>query len=131
MLLILTAQSFRGVGGDQSIDHLADIAVDVGVKAVERETDPVIGDAVLWVIVGSYLLASVAASYHRAACARDGVFLLGTLHIVKLCAEHSESLVLVLELRAFLLTFDNDACGLVSQTDCGFGLVDMLTARAA
>ena len=67
------------------VNHFADIAVDIGVKAVKCQTDSVIGDAVLRVVVGSYLFASVSASDHRASRARNGVFLLGAFDVVKLC----------------------------------------------
>ena len=44
--------------------------------------------------------------------------------------EHLHRLILVLVLRALVLTLHDHACGLMGDADSGRGLIDMLTARA-
>ena len=57
--------------------------------------------------------------------------LLSFFYIVKLCIEQAKSLLLVLKLTSLLVALDYYARGLVCESYCRLGLIDMLTACAA
>ena len=90
-----------------------------------------VGNAALRIVVGSYSLASVSRSHLTLALGSNSFVLLGELHIVEFSFEHLHSLVAVLELASFFLTFYNDTGRLVGKSYGRFSLVYVLTARAA
>ena len=90
-----------------------------------------LGDTALGVVVGADLFTAISRTYLGFAGGGSRLVLLGLLDVVELGPEHFQSLILILELRAFLLALDDDARGLMGQTDGGLGLVDVLTARTA
>ena len=90
-----------------------------------------VGNAPLRIIIGAYALASVSRSNLALAVGRYFFVLLGDLHIVKLGLEHFECLVAILELASLLLTLYHYSRRLVRKSYGRFGLVDVLTARAA
>ena len=130
-ICISLADLFGCIGCYKCVDHTADIPVEKRIERIKRKTYPVVGDAILRIVVRAYFFAAVAAADLGAPRFRYPVVLLAQLHIVQLGAKQLQCLVLVFELGAFLLALNNDTCRLVRYSYRGFRFVDVLTAGTA
>ena len=95
------------------------------------ESDAVIGNTALRIVVGANALASITRADLTAAVGSNGIGLLALLLVIEDSAQHTQGFILVFELTAFLLTFNHNTRWLVRKTNGRLGLVDVLTARAA
>jgi len=50
------------VGGDESIDDFVNVAVEVVVQMVKRQTDTVVGETTLRIVVGTNALGTVTGT---------------------------------------------------------------------
>ena len=53
------AELFGTVGGHERVDHLVEIAVENILELIERQTDAMIGESALRIIIGADALAAV------------------------------------------------------------------------
>ncbi len=105
-----------------------EVAVEDLRKRVDRETDPMVGDPVLFVVVGPDLLGAFARSHLRAPHRRTLARLLGQLLLVEACPQHPHRLEFVLQLGLLVLTGHDDAGRAVSDPDGRVRRVDRLAA---
>src|SRR5262245_25733385 len=80
-------QLLRLVVCGESVDELAEVAVQDLGQPVRREVDAVIGDAVLREIIGTDLLRTLARADLAAAIFGDRLLLFAQLHLVQPGAE--------------------------------------------
>jgi hypothetical protein len=80
------------------VDHRIDVALERVLQLMHREVDAVIGDAVLFEVVGADLLGSIAAADLAAALLRDRVLLLAHLDLVEARAQHLQRFRAVFDL---------------------------------
>src|SRR5439155_14520227 len=82
----------------ESFRELVERTLEHPVELVDRELDPVIGDATLGEVVGPDLLRALARADLRAARRGELGLLLRALELVEAGAENAQSLLLVLKL---------------------------------
>ena len=115
------------VGGER-VGELVEAPLEHLVEPVNRQLDPVIGDAVLRIVVGADLLRARAGSDLRA----PGRSLLGgeplPLGLVQARAQDAHRLLPVLQLRPLVLHRDDDAARQVGDPHGRVGRVDALAA---
>src|SRR5690242_8798617 len=87
--LALLLQFFCLVIRCERIDQRIEPAFHHLIQLVHRETDPVIGNAILREIIGPDLLAAVARSHHAAPLGADLLLLLFQLDLVQARAKHA------------------------------------------
>src|SRR5215472_244837 len=109
----IAGEAFPLVIGEQSVDDVIEIAVENGFEVAGRETDAVIGQAILREVVRADLLAAVSRADLRAALACRLFFLFAQLRLVEVRAQQLHGALAILELRAFLLACDDGAGRLV------------------
>src|SRR6266705_2173166 len=85
--LIAAVQLRRALGADSGGNQLVEVPLHHPVELVEREVDAVVGDPVLFEVVGPDLLRAVAAPHHSAPLGADRLLLLGELHLVEARAQ--------------------------------------------
>ena len=88
---------------DYGIDQRIDITAHNLIELMERHSDAVIGDAILFEIVGANLLGAIAGADLRAALGRNRILLLLRLHLEKSRSQHAHRLLAVLDLRLLVL----------------------------
>src|SRR5688572_2589284 len=110
------------------VDERVDAAVHHAIELVQRESDAVIGDAVLGEVVGSDLVRAVARFHHTASFVANGGILLLALDLEQPAAKDLERLRAILELTALVLTFDDHAGRKVRDLDGAVRRVHALTA---
>lgn len=116
---------------DQRVNHVLDFAIHKRGRVVGVLADAVVGDSALREVVGSDLLASVAATDLPLSDARSfGVqpILLG---LKQLGAENFHRLEAVLLLATLVLARDDDAAWFVNNANRRLVLLHVLTARRA
>ena len=89
-----------------------------------------IGDPVLWEIIGADFTGPVAGAYLAFPLGGNGGVLLLLLGLVQLGAENFHGPVLVVILAALVLALHHRAGGQVGDADGGFRFVDVLAAGA-
>src|SRR5579859_2582468 len=118
------------VGRGQCLKHAFDVAVEDRREVMEALIDTVIRDAVLREVVRPNLLAPVARPDLRASLIADLLGMPALLDVEQPRAQDRERLRLVLELRLFILTGDDEPCGDVRNPNGGVGRIDALPAVA-
>ena len=114
----------------EGIGYGLQIACDDLIQFIKSQVDAMVGEAVLWEIIGTNSFASVPRSDE--AHAFFGSFLpFGfAFGFVQACFQDTDRFGQVLVLALFILALDDDAGFEVGQADGGFGFVDVLAARA-
>src|SRR5262245_41099111 len=87
----------------QGRDQFLQFAGDDRVQLVQRQVDAMIGDAVLWKIVGTDAVAAIAAPNQRAPLLGPGLMQLLLLPFVQAAAQDAHGAIVVLVLAAFVL----------------------------
>src|SRR6266704_5053109 len=96
---------------------------------MERQSDAVIGDAVLWEIVGADFFGAVAGFDLSAALGgKCGLTLLLFL-LIQAGAKNAHGFRAILDLRFFVLLGNDKSAGNVGDADGGIRGVDRLAAR--
>src|SRR6185312_13747109 len=114
----------------QRLGDLVEVAVhDVG-DPVEREVDPMIGDAALREVVRADALAAIAAADQALALGGLLGMALAAFLVAQPRREHRHRALAVAMLRAIVLAFDDDTGGEMREPNRRVGLVDVLAARA-
>ena len=90
-----------------------------------------IGHSALRKIVGADSLAAIPRSNLRTPIFGNAVFLFALLGFKKLSLKELHCLISVLKLASFLLAFNDKPAWDMRQPNRRFGLIDVLTARAA
>src|SRR5882672_3384297 len=116
--------------GEQRLCQLTEVAIHDVVDLVEREADAVVGDPPLRKIVGADALGAVARADERFARGGFLRLLLARLLVLDARGQDRKRLLLVLVLRARVLTFHHDARWEMRDPDRRVGLVDVLAARS-
>ncbi|KAG5730129.1 hypothetical protein E4T56_gene4184, partial [Termitomyces sp. T112] len=98
-------------------------------QAVERQVDPVIGDAALREIIGADAFGAVAAAHHGLAGLSLGALCLVTHLFIEARAQHLHRLGAVLVLGSLVLTDHDKAGGQMGDAHRRIGGVHMLSAR--
>src|SRR5579864_4065505 len=114
----------------QRFDQRFEFAIHDLIELMQGQPDAMIGDAILRKIVGSDLLASIAAAHHAAPFRPDFVLLLLELHVIESRAQLTQGLGIILDLRFFVLAGDHQARWQVCEANSGVGRVDALAAWA-
>ena len=130
-MLIHITEFFSGVSRNERVDDGFDLAVHKGIQGVERQSNAVVCDSALREIIGADAFASVARADLTAALIGDLSISLRFFNVIELCTEQLHRFIFILELAALLLTFYDDTARFMNDADSGFGLIDVLTARAA
>ena len=98
---------------------------------MQGQTDAVVGNASLRIVVGTDTLAAVACSYLTLAVLGSS----GTLLLLRLLqntrTQYTHTFFTVLQLRFFILTLCHNTCRNVGNTHCRFGFVYVLAAGTA
>ena len=97
-------QFFSLIIGNQGIDHFIDIAIQKGVQLVDGHIDAVIGDPSLGEIVGADPLAAVAGTNLTFTVFGYFTLLFLLFNFIKSGLKNFEGLILIFELRLFILT---------------------------
>src|SRR5579862_2456473 len=118
------------VVGDERVDDGLEFAVHYVGELVDRETDTVVGDAVLREVVGADLLAAVAGADHGFAFFGQSFLLLLHLDFIEARTQDPHALLAVLDLRFFVLAADDRVGWDVRDAHGGIGRVHRLPARA-
>src|SRR5688572_5691416 len=79
-------------------------------QVVIRQTDAMIRDAVLWIVVRADFFGALACSNLRAAIRLYIRAALFFFHFVETCAQDAKRAQFILQLRALILTGNDDAC---------------------
>src|SRR5262249_32237853 len=79
-------------------DELVEVAFDDAIELVERDADPVVGEAILREVVSANLLRALAGADHGAALGTDCRLLLLAFDIHQARAQNLERLRLILQL---------------------------------
>src|SRR5579863_7495699 len=95
----------------QGLEDLVEFALHHKIQLVERESDAVIGQAVLAKVISADFFAAVAGTDHGATFGADRRLLLFQLHIIEAGAENAHGLGAILDLRLFILAGNNQAGG--------------------
>src|SRR5215207_7899062 len=119
-----------GVGLLKRLDHRVQVAIQNLIKVVGLESDSVIGDAILWKVVGTNALGTVDGSNLTTAGrgGSAGSFFFSGCRQPR--PEHPHRLFAVLQLRALVLAGDNNAARQMGDSHSRVGGVDALTPRA-
>src|SRR6476620_9881863 len=96
--LPLLTELLLHVGNLEGLDERIDVSIEDFRQLVQREIDPVVGDAVLRIVVGADLRRSIAGANLRLSHPRARRFLLGDFRIEQSGAQHFHCLQLVLQL---------------------------------
>src|SRR5512141_565040 len=126
----LLAEPVLDVGDLQCFDDRLDVSIENLSQLVHRESNAMIGDAVLRKVVSANLCRSVAGADLRLAHSRALRFLLGEACVKETGAQHFHCLELVLELRFLVLLADHNSGGNVRYAHSGIGGVDALATGA-
>ena len=98
---------------------------------MQGQTDAVVGNASLRIVVGADTLAAVAGAYLALAVLGSS----GTLLLLRLLqntrTQYAHTFFAVLQLRFFILALCHDACRNMGNTYSGFGFVYVLAAGTA
>ena len=87
-----------------------------------------IGDAVLFEIIGANLLRAIAACRPASGAGRNAVLLLLAFDFEQPRSQDAHGLFAVLDLRFFVLHRDHGVCGQVGDAHGGVGRVDRLAS---
>src|SRR5450755_2804645 len=107
----LHRESLSDIRRLERLNHFAEIALHYPVKIIEREADPMIGDAVLWKIVSpNFFFAAPRADL---AFARGGIFrfFFMLLFLEQARAQDRQRLFLILLLTSAILAPNNRSRG--------------------
>ena len=98
---------------------------------MQCQTDAMVGNASLRIIVGADTLAAVAGAYLALAVLGSS----GTLLLLRLFqntrTQYAHTFLTVLQLRFFILALCHNACRNMGNTNCRFGFVYVLAAGTA
>ncbi len=111
-------------------DNLIQVAFDDIFQVIPTPVDPVVGDAVLWIVVGANLFGSHVTTDGATRCI-DGCFFFLLGDLPQLRAEKFERDFAIPTLTAFLAGGDDEASWEVGEADGRIDLVDVLAAGAA
>ena len=93
---------------------------------MQCQTDAMVGNASLRIVVGADTLAAVAGAYLTFAVLGSS----GTLLLLRLF-QNTRTFLTVLQLRFFILALCHNACRNMGNTNCRFGFVYVLAAGTA
>src|SRR5436190_3000919 len=119
------------VGELQRLDDRLEVAIHHAREIVRRESDAMIGDATLRVVVGADLRRAVAGADLRLAQLGSLRLLLAHPEIEQSRAKDFHRLELVLQLRLLILLRDDQPRREVRDAHRGIGGVDALSSRTA
>ncbi len=111
------------------MDHFAQVAFHHAVEIIQRQPDPMIGDAVLRKVVGANFFFATAGADLRFSMRGIFGFFLALLFLEEPRAHDAQRFFLVLLLTATVLTTHNAAGRDVKNLDCGIGRVHALAPR--
>src|SRR5436190_22164770 len=116
LIALLPRELARPLIGGKRLDDLVEIAVEHAVERVHRETDAVVGDAVVLVVVGADLLGTTA-TLHLVASRRAHLVGLPVLFgLQQPGAQDAHRLIAVLQLALLVLAGDDKTGGLVRDS---------------
>src|SRR5690606_32270531 len=127
--LLAGLQALRLLVGGESLDELVELALENLVETPDGETDAVIGDPVLLVVVGPDLLRPLPRAHLRPALPGELSRSPLLLRLQQPGPEDAERLLLVLQLRLLVLDRDDEPGGDVGEPHRRVGGVDRLPAR--
>src|SRR5688572_8886607 len=122
------AQALRLVRGAELAEEDIDAALHHRRDIARVELDAVVGDAVLWVVIGPDLLAPLSGADLGAPSIATLGRQLCLLDLVESGAQYRHCLELVLQLALFVLAGDHQPGRQVSDAHGGVGRVDALAA---
>src|SRR5438874_6952632 len=125
-----STESLPLAGEPQRVDQIVEVAVQHLGQVVNRVVNAVIGDAILWEVVGPDLGRAITGAHLRPSLASTGGLLLGDHLVEQARAQHFERLDLVLQLALLVLALHHEIRGQVGDADGAVGRVDALTARS-
>src|SRR5262249_48195733 len=128
--ILVALQALGLVPRTYRFDQLPELAVDHAIELVQGEPDAMIGDAVLWEVVGADLFRAFAAPDHAAALVANFGGLALALEMEEPALQHLERSSLVFDLAALVLAFDDQARRDMRDLNRGVGGVDPLPARS-
>ena len=121
-------QFFGLLSGTELFNQRVKSTVKHAAKVVQGQSNAMVGDTILWKVVGTNLFAAVSAANLSMSCSILLQLLLLLFLSKQTAAQNFQSFVLVLELAAFVLTFHDHTGGQMGHTDGTGGFVNMLTA---
>ena len=123
-------QLLRLVVRTQGVDKLVKLPLKHEVELVNGQADPMVGDSVLFEIVGADLFRPVAAAHHGFAFGRKSVVLFLLFYLLQPGTQHAHRFFAVLDLRLFILHRNDDARRHMCDADSRIRRVHRLAARA-
>ena len=116
---------------DKFRDDVVDVAIHGRIDVAAAIMNSVVGDAVLWEVVGADFFAAVASADEGFASFRGVFHFLFLFLFKKAGAEDIHGFDAVLLLTALVLHSDDDASRQMGDPDGGVGGIDSLTAVTA
>src|SRR5215213_3745570 len=108
---------------DESVDERIEIAFHHEVQLMDRQTNPMIADAVFLEVISTNLFRAIAGANHRTTLACLCFVLLLLFKLLKTRAQNSHRLFAVLDLRLLVLHRNDNAGWQVRQPHCGVSRV--------